>query len=137
MRLRGENGQATVELVAMIPFVVLLALVAMHALAARGAADMAEHGALAGARALGRDADPRAAVREALPDWAEERVGVAVDGRRVTVRLRPRALVRAIGERLGATARADAGPGAPGSAADWDAVRGGDGVSARPREKAR
>jgi hypothetical protein len=85
----GQAGQASVELIAAIPALVLAGLVALQLLAAGYALTLADGAAEAGAMALaaGRPAQP--AVREALPGWARDRLDIDVDGGELTVRLRP------------------------------------------------
>ena len=89
MARRGEEGQATVELLAGIPALVLAGLVALQLLATGYSLTLADGAAEAGAMALaaGKPAEP--AVREALPGWARGRTHLAVDGGRLTVRLEP------------------------------------------------
>jgi hypothetical protein len=83
-----EHGQASLELLAGIPALLLAGLVALQLLAAGYALTLADGAAEAGAIALagGRPAEP--AVRAALPGWAEDAVTVSVDGGRLTVGLR-------------------------------------------------
>ncbi|MEA2303612.1 MAG: hypothetical protein QOH43_892 [Solirubrobacteraceae bacterium] len=109
---RGCRGQATVELLALLPLVVGVALVAAQALALGRAHELAGHAAEAGAVALVQGGDARVAVRAAVPGWPRERVGIRVDGRRVTVELRATAVVPVPAAWLRARARADAGPAA-------------------------
>ena len=86
---RGQLGQATVELVAALPALLLAAFLALQLLAAGFALTLADGAAEAGAMALasGRDAGP--AARGALPGWARGRASVEVRGGRVTVEVRP------------------------------------------------
>jgi hypothetical protein len=109
---RGIAGQASVELVALLPLAALIALAIGQLLAAGAARELAGSAAEAGAAAILEGADPTAAARAALPGWSRERADVRVAGRRVEVRLRPRALVPVLAETLVATASADAGPSA-------------------------
>jgi hypothetical protein len=96
----GERGQASVEVLAGIPALVLAGLIALQLLAAGYSLTLADGAAEAGAMAItvGRPAAP--AVREALPGWARERVGVEVDGGRLTVRLRPPSPLGMLARRL-------------------------------------
>jgi hypothetical protein len=107
---RGLAGQATVELVALLPLAALVALAIGQFLAAGAAGELAGNAAEAGAAAILQGADPAAAARAALPGWSRERATVRVDGRRVEVRLRPRVVAPVLADRLEATATADAGP---------------------------
>lgn len=106
----SERGQASVELVAMVPLLVAVALALGQLLAAGAARELAGHAAEAGAIALGRGADPRAAARDALPGWSRERLEVEVKGRRVRATLQPLPLVPPLAERLRSSVTADAGP---------------------------
>lgn len=110
VRVRGQQGQASVELVGVLPLLVGLSLGIFQLLAAGAAHEAADGGAEAGAVALLQDRDPRAAVRRALPGWSRDRSRIAVDGRRVRVRVRPRGPLPALTRRLVVTAVADAGP---------------------------
>ena len=96
----GERGQASVEVLAGIPALVLAGLVSLQLLAAGYSLTLADGAAEAGAMALaaGRPAAP--AVREALPGWARHRIRIEVDGGRLTVRLRPPSPVAGIARRL-------------------------------------
>lgn len=108
--VRGrESGQATVELVALLPVFVAVALAILQALAAGAAAELADHAAQTGAVALAQGRDGAAAARKGLPGWARGRMDVSVSGTRVRVRLEPPALLPGLGDRLAATAVADAG----------------------------
>jgi hypothetical protein len=102
----GQLGQATVELVAGLPALLLAALVALQLLAAGFALTLADGAAEAGALARAGGADAEEAAREALPGWARERVEVDVEGGGVAVELRPPSPVAAIGEALTVSSRA-------------------------------
>lgn len=108
--LRRADGQSSVELVALLPLVVVLACAAFSLLAARAAAGEAGAAAQAGAMALLQDGNPRAAARAALPVRARGRASVRVNGRRVEVTVRPRVLPPALTGLFTASATADAGP---------------------------
>lgn len=111
MSARGaQDGQASVELVALAPLVAAAVLVCAQLLAAGAARELADHAAGAGAIALLQGSDPRAAAREAVPGWSRGRITVRVDDRRVRVDLRPRAFLPALGGLLAATGEAHAGP---------------------------
>jgi hypothetical protein len=79
-------------------------------LAAHRSGEAAEGAAQAGAVALLQRRDAEAAARSSLPVWAREAAVIRVDGRRVTVRVRARLPLDALGSRLATTGRADAGP---------------------------
>lgn len=105
-----DHGQATVELVAALPALLLAALVALQLLVAGYALTLADGAAEAGALALAAGGSAGAGVRGALPGWAEDDVSVTVGGGRVTVRLRPPSLLAALGEALAVTSAASARP---------------------------
>ena len=96
----GERGQASIEVLAGIPALVLAGLTALQLLAAGYSLTLADGAAEAGAMAIaaGRPAAP--AVREALPGWAGQRVTVEVRGGRLIVRLRPPSPIGTLARRL-------------------------------------
>ena len=104
-------GQASVELVAMLPLLVGAALALGQLLAAGAARELAGHAAESAAIALGRGEDARAAARKALPGWSRDGLELDVKGRRVTATVRPVALVPPLAQRLESSVTADAGPG--------------------------
>ena len=103
---RGPDGQASVELLAGLPALLLAGLIGFQLLAAGWALTLADHAAEAGALARVAGADPAAAAREALPGWARDRVRVETSGGRVEVELRPPSPVPGLSERLQVTSRA-------------------------------
>jgi len=105
-----ERGQATVELVAALPALLLAALVALQLLVAGYALTLADGAAEAGALALASGGSAAAAARAALPGWAEDDVAVTVQGGTVTVRLRPPSPLSAVADRLAITSAASARP---------------------------
>lgn len=105
--MSGEDGQATVELVALLPLLLVAALAAASLLAAHAAGERAGAAAQAGAMALIQGGDPRAAARGALPRGTRARI--EVHGRHVTVRIRPSLPVAALERPLTASATAAAG----------------------------
>jgi hypothetical protein len=109
-RLSSSNGQASVELVALLPLVALVGLAIFSALTVAAAGEVASQAAEAGAVALLQDRDPAAAAREAVPDGARARTVIRIDGRRVHVEVRPRLPFAALEDRFAARASADAGP---------------------------
>jgi hypothetical protein len=113
MTAADETGQATVEVVALLPLLLVAALTAAALLAAHAAHEQAGQAAQAGAMALLQGADPRAAARRALPPGVRGRAAVEVRGRRVTVRVRPRLPVDAVSAAMTAEVGADAGPEPP------------------------
>jgi hypothetical protein len=107
----GIAGQAAVELVALLPLVVAVALAVLQALAAGVASELAGHAAQSGAVAIAEGRDGEAAARAALPGWARSRVEVTVRDARVQVRVTPPSLLPGVADRLAVTASADAGSG--------------------------
>ena len=105
-----ERGQASVELVAALPALLLAAMVALQLLAAGYAMTLADGAAEAGALALASGGSAAEAARAALPGWAEDDVGVAVSGGTVTVRLLPPSPLHALADRLAVTSSASARP---------------------------
>lgn len=118
--VRSQTGQASVELVAVLPLLAAVALGILQLLAAGAAAEVADGAAEAGAVALLQDRDPRTAVRESLPGWSRDRSSVTVRGRRVRVEVRPRGPVAALTRRLVAVATADAGPEPRAAVGAWE-----------------
>lgn len=106
----AERGQATIELVAALPALLLAALVALQLLVAGYALTLADGAAEAGALAMASGGSAAEAAREALPGWAEDDVAVSVEGGEVSVRLRPPSPFRAVAERLAVTSSAAARP---------------------------
>jgi hypothetical protein len=92
--LRHQRGQASVELVATVPAVLLVGLIAWQLALAGHAAWLCANAARVGARAelVGRDAEE--AARSALPRSLERGLRVDADGGRVRVRLRIPLVVR-------------------------------------------
>ena len=101
-----EAGQASVELLGVLPLLVVLALAVFQLLSMGYASVLAGNAAEAGALALAAGGDARAGARESLPGWSRARAEVHVSGGTVGVRLRPPALLRALGERLTVTGEA-------------------------------
>jgi hypothetical protein len=106
--LAEQRGQATVEVVAAMPALLLAALVALQLLAAGYAMTLADGAAEAGALALASGGSAGDAAREALPGWAEDDVAVTVAGEEVSVRLRPPSPFKAVAERLAVESTASA-----------------------------
>jgi hypothetical protein len=105
-----ERGQATVELIALLPLLLVAALAGGALVAAQAAGEQAGAAAQAGAMALLQGGDPRAAATRALPARIRTRAVIRVRGSRVTVRVRPRLPIAALARPLTAHATADAGP---------------------------
>ncbi|RKQ91113.1 hypothetical protein C8N24_0930 [Solirubrobacter pauli] len=113
-RLASARGQATIELLGLLPLVVLIGLVGFSFVAASTAHEQAGEAAEAGALALLQGgSDARTAARDALPEHLRTRATITVTGRRVHVRVRPRLPIAALSDRLAGEAHADAGPPTP------------------------
>jgi hypothetical protein len=104
----AERGQATVELVAALPALLLAGLVALQLLAAGYAMTLADGAAEAGALAVASGGSAAAAAKAALPGWAEDDVAVSVEDGEVSVRLRPPSPIPALAERLTISSSASA-----------------------------
>jgi hypothetical protein len=100
------RGQASLELLGVLPVVLLVAVAGVQLLAVGYASILAGNAAEAGALALAGGADAQAAVHEALPGWSRARARVDVDDGRVAVWLRPPSLLAALEERLEVAAEA-------------------------------
>ncbi len=96
----NQGGQASVEVLAGVPGLVLTGLVALQLLAAGYALTLADGAAEAGAMALAADRPVAPAIRQALPGWAGDRVQVAVHGGRLTVTLRPPSPIAEVARQL-------------------------------------
>lgn len=102
----GERGQASVELLATVPAMVLAATIALQLAITGYALHLADGAAEAGALAAAAGTDAEAAAVAALPGWAAERVDVAVDSGQVEVSVRPPAPLPAISSALEVTGQA-------------------------------
>lgn len=107
-----ERGQASVELVAGLPALLLAGMLSLQLLAVGYSLTLADGAAEAGAIALasGRAAGP--AARRALPGWARDRVAVTSEEGRVSVRLRPPSLFGELANRLAVSSSATVRPAA-------------------------
>jgi hypothetical protein len=106
-RLRREHGQASVELLGLLPAVLALALIGLQLLAVGYANVLAGSAAEAGALALAAGGDPVAGAREALPGWSRADASVSVADGRIVVRLRPPAPTDSLARRLEVRASAE------------------------------
>jgi hypothetical protein len=102
----SARGQASLELLAGIPALLLAGLVALQLLAVGYSVTLADGAAEAGALAVAAARPARPAVRDALPGWADGRVGIDVRGGHVSVEVRPPAPLRALSERLAVSSSA-------------------------------
>jgi hypothetical protein len=106
VRAAGERGQASLELIGLLPLLLAVALAAAQLLAVGYSSVLAGNAAEAGALALAGGGDPRAGARDALPGWSRARARVSVSGGEVQVELRPPAILEALAHRLEVSARA-------------------------------
>jgi Flp pilus assembly protein TadG len=104
--IRGSRGQASVELIALMPLLLVVALGAAQLLAVGYSKVLAGNAAEAGALALAGGGDARSAARAALPGWSRARARVAVAGGDVRVDLPPPALLSALARELEVSASA-------------------------------
>jgi pilus assembly protein CpaE len=104
-RRKYESGQATVELLGLLPLLVLLALACLQVAVAGQAWWMARAAAQHAARAAAIGADPRSAAFSRLPSGARSGATVTSEPGGVVVKLRvPRVLGADVGS-LSATAQ--------------------------------
>jgi hypothetical protein len=107
------RGQASVELVALLPVVAIVLLAIVTVLASHVAHEQAGEAAEAGALAvLQGGSDPKQAAEQALSREARKRATISVTDGRVQVRVRPRVVlpIPGLAERLAGEARAKARP---------------------------
>ena len=105
-----ERGQASIELLAVLPLLLVAILAIAELLAAGICRELAGHAAQAGATAILQGEDPARAARASLPEWSRGRLRVRVAGRTVRVELRPPLALALPALPLRAIAEADAGP---------------------------
>jgi hypothetical protein len=105
-RWSAERGQASLELLGVLPALLALALAVSQIFAVGYASVLAGNAAEAGALALAAGADAEAGVREALPGWSRAGARVSVQNGEVTVRLHPPSALKALAERLEVTGKA-------------------------------
>lgn len=105
-----DSGQATVELVAAIPLLLIAGSIAMQLMLCGYALTLADGAAEAAALALAAGRPVKAAAEDSLPAWAANRVDLAVRGGEVMVRLQPPSLLPAVGDHLVVTSKSFARP---------------------------
>jgi len=105
-RFRAERGQATLELLGLLPVLLAVALAGAQLLAIGYSSVLAGNAAEAGALALAGGGDPSAGARTALPGWSRAHASVSVLGGGVRVRLRPPSLLPSLAEQLEVSASA-------------------------------
>ena len=99
-RGRSQLGQASLEVVAYLPALLLTGLLCFQLLAVGYAAVLADHAAEAGALAVANGQDPQAAARDAVPGWSRAHLTTRSDASRVRVELRPPSPLRYVAKRL-------------------------------------
>ena len=130
-RADRAEGQATVELVALVPLLVVVGFAVTTVLAAGRASSAADAAAEAAAIAIIRGGDGAEAARRTLAGHARGSTTIRIRGGRVRVTVRPR--LPLLAGSLTAMAEADAGRAAP-VPDPLLPIRGGDGESAAPPE---
>lgn len=106
----GERGQASVELVAVVPALLLAGLIGLQMTLAGLAWSHADSAVEAGALAAAGGGEPAAAVRSSLPGWARDGAEIEVDGGEVSLRLEPPSIVPGLGDALAIESTAWARP---------------------------
>jgi hypothetical protein len=105
-----ERGQATVELLAAIPLLLIAGAISLQLLLTGYTFTLADGAAEAGGLALAAGRPAKSAAEESLPSWAEDKAEIAVHGGEVTVRLAPPSLLAAVGDHLTVTSNSYARP---------------------------
>lgn len=105
-----SSGQATIEVLAGVPALLLGALIALQLLVTGYSQHLADGAAEAGALALSAGLPVEPAARGALPGWARDAVSVAAEGGRVRVWVRPPAPLAPVAEALEVTSSAWSAP---------------------------
>src|SRR5438309_1631277 len=100
LRIRSQSGQASVELVAVLPFALLIGLVVFQLLVLGYSASLAGTAAEAGALALAGGGDAADGARGAVPGWSRAGMRVSVAGGDVHVVMRPPSPLHAVGRAL-------------------------------------
>ena len=110
--MSGQRGQASVEVVAFLPLVALIGVIAFTMLASHTAGEQAGEAAEAGALMLLQGGgDPHDAARKALPRSMRSRATITITGKRVHVVVRPRLIlpIPGLADHLSGEAQANAG----------------------------
>lgn len=101
-----QSAQASVEMLAALPALVLAAALALQLLLVGYSMTIADGAAEAGALAGTAGKDGKRAAVEALPGWARERAHVSAAGGRVEVELRPPAPLAVVSKALAVSSEA-------------------------------
>jgi pilus assembly protein CpaE len=110
MRPFAERGQASVEVVAMMPALLIVGLGLLQLLAVGYAATLAGAAAEAGALAAAGGGNAVDAARASVPGWSRARMRLEQRGGRVRVSMRPPSPIHALGRRLAVEASAAVAP---------------------------
>ncbi len=102
----AERGQGSVEFLALLPLVLVVALGVAQLLAVGYSSVLAGNAAEAGALALAGGGNPSAAARSAIPGWSRARARVSVRDGSVRVRVQPPTLIRSLTGQLEVAAEA-------------------------------
>lgn len=86
---RAAGGQASLELLAMVPAMVVGAMIALQLAITGYALHLADGAAEAGALAVAAGTNPKRAAQAAMPGWAAGGMDVSVGGGQVEVSVRP------------------------------------------------
>jgi len=105
----SDDGQATLEVVGLLPLLLIVVLAVGQALAYGSAQESADAAAHAGALAIAQDRDPAAAARAAVPDVGRAALQLKVHAEVVDAAVQPTAIVPGLARLLTAHAHADAG----------------------------
>jgi hypothetical protein len=108
-------GQASVELLAALPALILAAAISVQLLLVGYSLSIADGAAEAGALAGAAGRDAGQAAREALPGWARSRSRVSAADGRVRVEVRPPAPLAAVASALTVRSEAWSRPPSGGS----------------------
>ena len=109
--MRPQAGQASVDLLAVLPAVLIVAMAVFQLLAVGYAQVLAGDAAEAGALAVAGGADAASAAKLALPGWSRAHMRVEVQRGNIRVRLRPPSPIADVAKRL--EVEASAAVGAP------------------------
>jgi TadE-like protein len=86
-RLRSERGQASIELLGMLPIMLICGLLAWQLLLTVSAVNTVENAARTGSRTEGRGGDGKRAALRALPESHRRDAEVSVRGETVKVKV--------------------------------------------------
>jgi hypothetical protein len=95
-----ERGQASVEVLAGLPALLVAGLIALQLTIAGYSLTLADGAVEAGALALAAGEEPEDSVRAALPEWAHDRISISREGGRLTVALRSPTALELIGRSI-------------------------------------